>query len=132
MKQTLREKVHEIETYRDILFDQIGTLQKFFDFCADKNINMDLENGLKMCDFKGEVNEYISCFLLWLMLYIFSQAITFRETTSGVLTTLNNCIDVITQKEEKFKKKIERIEDRRRKVEEELKYEIINDPVTNN
>jgi collagen type IV alpha-3-binding protein len=60
LQQNLREKIHEIETYRDILFDQINVLQNFFDTCADKNgllmNSLELENGLRTHDFKGEVN----------------------------------------------------------------------------
>jgi phosphoglycerate-specific signal transduction histidine kinase len=51
----------------------------------------------------------------------YSQAITFRETTNGVLTTLNHCLELISQKEDNFKRKLDRETDRRKKVEEELK-----------
>lgn len=58
LKQNLREKLHEIETYRDILFDQINSLQKFFDACAaqgDLQNTFESESGLRIVDFKGEV-----------------------------------------------------------------------------
>lgn len=32
---SLREKLAEMETFRDILCRQVDTLQKFFDACAD-------------------------------------------------------------------------------------------------
>jgi collagen type IV alpha-3-binding protein len=54
----LREKLHEIETYRDILFNQIDTLQKYFDACAQTagpQNNFESDLGLKPMDFKGEV-----------------------------------------------------------------------------
>lgn len=58
LKQTIREKLIEIETYREIIFNQIDALQKFFDSCADKNgllSSLEIDNGLKTFDFKGEV-----------------------------------------------------------------------------
>lgn len=104
--RNLREKLHEIETYRDILFDQINSMQKFFDACAAQSSQfqeaMEAESSLKTLDFKGE-------------------AITFRETTAGVLETLNTCLDLIAQKEECVKKKLDCEIEKRRKIEEELK-----------
>lgn len=58
LKQTIREKLNEIETYREILYNQIDALQKFFDACADKNgllSSLEIDNGLRTYDFKGEV-----------------------------------------------------------------------------
>lgn len=46
------------------------------------------------------------------------EAITFRETTAGVITTLQHCLDIISQKEESFKKKFDREVDRRKKAED--------------
>jgi collagen type IV alpha-3-binding protein len=104
--RNLREKVHEVETFRDILFDQINSLQKFFDACAVQSSSfqetLNAESGLNTLDFKGE-------------------AITFRETTAGVIETLNSCLDIIVQKEESVKKKLDCEIEKRRKVEEELK-----------
>ena len=50
------------------------------------------------------------------------MAITFRETTSAVSISLNHCVEQITQKEEKFIKKLDKEIERRKKLEEELKY----------
>ncbi|XP_070509670.1 ceramide transfer protein [Chironomus tepperi] len=105
LKQTIREKLNEIETYREILYNQIDALQKFFDACADKNgllSSLEIDNGLRTYDFKGE-------------------AITFRETSSAVSIALNHCIEQISQKEEKFKVKLNKEIERRKKLEEELK-----------
>lgn len=107
LKQTsrnLREKVHEVETYRDILNEQIATLQRYFDACAASGGGQTLEtqHGIRATDFKGE-------------------AITFRETTSGVITTLNHCLDIIMQKESSLIKKLDKETEKRKKSEEELK-----------
>lgn len=112
--RTLKEKVHEIETFRDILYNQIDTLQRYFDAAAlTATTTHQLANGieshavnlgddLKTIDFKGE-------------------AITFRATTAGVLTTLQHCVDIIVQKDESLKRKLEKEIERRKKAEEQLK-----------
>lgn len=102
--RNLKEKLHEVETFRDILSEQIGTLQKYFDACAVNGgyQNLELEHGLRTVDFKGE-------------------SITFRETTAGVIATLNHCLEIIVQKEDGIKKKFDKEVDKRRKLEEELK-----------
>lgn len=103
--RSLREKLNEIETFKDILFGQIETLQKYFDACAEhslKNDNIkpiDLGDTLRPIDFRGE-------------------AITFRETTSGVVTTLQHCLDIIVQRDDTWKRKFDRESDRRRRAEE--------------
>ncbi len=54
--RSLREKVHEIETFKDILYGQVETLQRYFDACAELNQKdggtLDLGDGLKAIDFK--------------------------------------------------------------------------------
>uniref|UniRef100_U5ENY0 Ceramide transfer protein n=1 Tax=Corethrella appendiculata TaxID=1370023 RepID=U5ENY0_9DIPT len=101
VSRSLREKVHEIETYRDILYGQIFTLQNYFDALNIKNEKQQIElgDGLNSLDFKGE-------------------AITFRETTAAVITTLQHCLDIITQKDESFKRKLDKEIERRKKIEE--------------
>jgi len=55
-QRNLREKVGELETFKDILFGQIETLQRYFDACSEVNKNnaqpLDLGDGLKSIDFK--------------------------------------------------------------------------------
>ncbi|XP_017486282.1 PREDICTED: collagen type IV alpha-3-binding protein-like [Rhagoletis zephyria] len=103
-QRNLKEKAGEIETFKDILFGQIETLQRYFDACADINKttgkSLDLGDGLKPIDFKGE-------------------SITFRATTSGVLTTLQHCVDIIAESDDLWKKKLEREIDRRKRTEEQ-------------
>lgn len=106
--RTLKEKLHEIETFRDILYNQIDTLQRYFDAAASqKPVNgmeshLELGNGLKTIDFKGE-------------------AITFRATTAGVLTTLQHCVDIILQKDENLKRKLDKEIERRKRAEDQVK-----------
>lgn len=112
----LREKLAEMDTYKDILCNQMDLLQTYFDKCAEVGgdppgdnmiqlngskclCHINPEHGVHAVDFKGE-------------------AITFKATTSAVLTTLNHCLDLFNQKEELWKKKIEKEIEKRRKIEE--------------
>ncbi|KAK3097494.1 hypothetical protein FSP39_010154 [Pinctada imbricata] len=137
----LREKLAEMETFREILCRQIDTLQSYFDSCAsavshgslelheedigdpddlhdtvsstDQNVSFpgpnskDIESVLKQhgghaIDFKGE-------------------AFTFKATTTGIITTMSHCIDLMAQREEAWKKRLEREVERRKKYEEAYK-----------
>jgi collagen type IV alpha-3-binding protein len=65
---------------------------------------------------------FLSSLSIFRYALIFSlKAITFRETTSGVLLTLNHCLDILSQKEESFKKKLDKEIEKRQKIEGELK-----------
>ena len=64
-----------------------------------------LQHGIHAVDFKGE-------------------AITFKATTAGILATLAHCIDIMTQREEQWKRKLEREQLARRRLEERLKYRV--------
>lgn len=102
--RNLREKLHEVETYRDILNEQIATLQRYFDACAvdGGGQNFETDHDLRKIDFKGE-------------------AITFRETSSGLIHSLNNCLEVVVQKEDQLNKKFDKEFEKRKKLEDELK-----------
>lgn len=50
-RSTLREKLNEIETYNDILYNQINSLQRYFDTCAvnlTEKDNFDLKSEAGM------------------------------------------------------------------------------------
>ncbi|KAF0299004.1 Collagen type IV alpha-3-binding protein [Amphibalanus amphitrite] len=165
----LREKVEELETFRDILTRQVDTMQNYFDACisvtdagrghgvghpawSDSDddalptetrgdaakarkwrardtgmgvlfgsepgrCGMQVEaqvhgsptpsreafqaQGLDPIDFKGE-------------------AITFKATTSGVLSTLQHCAELMAQREDAWRRRMERELERRRQLEELL------------
>ncbi|KAK0143869.1 Collagen type IV alpha-3-binding protein [Merluccius polli] len=138
---SLREKLAEMETFRDILCRQVDTLQKYFDSCADgvskdefhrdrvveededdfpttpttstttttsstttrhdgdyvHNNNGSKEKlfppaspkGLNGIDFKGE-------------------AITFKATTAGILSTLSHCIELMVKREDSWQKRLDK------------------------
>jgi len=138
----LREKLMEMESFRDILCRQIETLQSYFDSCAsavahgainelvedDIGDPDDLENsdsshhtsvhypshsakdlasilqqhGAHAIDFKGE-------------------SFTFKATTAGIISTLSHCIELMSQREDAWRKKLEKEGDRRKKYEDAYK-----------
>ncbi|CAG07874.1 unnamed protein product, partial [Tetraodon nigroviridis] len=135
----LREKLAEMETFRDILCRQVDTLQKYFDSCADAvsrdefqrdtveededeflttraegehnhNNNGSKEKlfppaspkGMNGIDFKGE-------------------AITFKATTAGILSTLSHCIELMVKREDSWQKRLDKELEKRRKVEDAYK-----------
>ncbi|XP_069565498.1 ceramide transfer protein-like isoform X5 [Brachyistius frenatus] len=137
----LREKLSEMETFRDILCRQVDTLQKYFDSCADvvskdefqrdrvveededefptttrpngeynHNNNGSKEKlfspaspkGMNGIDFKGE-------------------AITFKATTAGILSTLSHCIELMVKREDSWQKRVDKELEKRRRVEDAYK-----------
>jgi len=126
--QALAEKLAECETFKDILCRQIETLQSYFDACSSiatslstgnnpaasdetstagsphRPISTDLllQHGLHAVDFKGE-------------------AITFKATTTGILATLQYCIELMGQREDQLKKRLEREQIARRQAEEKCR-----------
>ncbi|KAA8592329.1 hypothetical protein FQN60_017784, partial [Etheostoma spectabile] len=108
----LREKLAEMETFRDILCRQVDTLQKYFDTCADV-VSKDEFQRDKVCppaspkcmngiDFKGE-------------------AITFKATTAGILSTLSHCIELMVKQEDSWQKRLDKELEKRRRVEDAYK-----------
>lgn len=105
----LREKLSELETFRDILCGQIDTLQSYFDECAHPTNSTETSGAnstppvnSRAIDFKGE-------------------AMTFKATTSGVLATLEHCLEMVRQNEDLWRKRLEREMERRRRLEENIK-----------
>uniref|UniRef100_A0A3Q2Z0M7 Ceramide transporter 1a n=1 Tax=Hippocampus comes TaxID=109280 RepID=A0A3Q2Z0M7_HIPCM len=135
----LCEKLAEMETFRDILCRQVDTLQKYFDSCADAvskdefhrdRVEEDEDDftaasrpdgeccynngskeklfapaspkGINGIDFKGE-------------------AITFKATTAGILSTLSHCIELMVKREDSWQKRLDKELEKRRRVEDAYK-----------
>lgn len=49
------------------------------------------------------------------------EAITFKETTSGVMSTLQHCLEIIVQKDDNLQRKLDKEIEKRRILEEQLK-----------
>ena len=49
------------------------------------------------------------------------EAMTFKATTTGVLATLEHCLEMVRQSEDVWRKRLERELDRRRRLEENIR-----------
>ncbi|XP_076613684.1 ceramide transfer protein-like isoform X3 [Chaetodon auriga] len=136
----LREKLAEMETFRDILCRQVDTLQKYFDGCADAvskdelqrdkiveddeddfpNTRTDGEfvhnnNGSKEKLFQSSSPKEING------IDFKGEAITFKATTAGILATLSHCIDLMVKREDSWQKRLDKEMEKRRRIEEGYK-----------
>ncbi|XP_072272376.1 ceramide transfer protein [Pyxicephalus adspersus] len=137
---SLREKLAEMETFRDILCRQVDTLQKYFDACADAVCKDELErdkvveddeedflqnhaegdyihtsNGNKEKLFPHVTPKGING------IDFKGEAITFKATTAGILATLSHCIDLMVKREDSWQKRLDKEVEKRRRVEEAYK-----------
>uniref|UniRef100_A0A7N8XUC9 Ceramide transfer protein n=1 Tax=Mastacembelus armatus TaxID=205130 RepID=A0A7N8XUC9_9TELE len=124
---SLREKLAEMETFRDILCRQVDTLQKYFDSCADAvskdelqrdKIVEDDEDDFPSTRTDGEFlhNNNGSKEKLFQSLSpkgingidFKGEAITFKATTAGILATLSHCIDLMVKREDSWQKRLDK------------------------
>ncbi|KAK3885284.1 hypothetical protein Pcinc_010478 [Petrolisthes cinctipes] len=156
----LREKLCEVDTYRDILIRQMDALQSYFDACAETA--KDLKNEEATCNGHEPEQEIgveaavaaveggpsiespqaqrkkfpqhphiTKDILLKHGMYALDfrgEALTFKATTVGILTTLSHCVEVMNQREESFKRRLEREAEKRRRLEDELLHLAANSP----
>ncbi|XP_069021254.1 ceramide transfer protein-like isoform X2 [Embiotoca jacksoni] len=137
---SLREKLAEMETFRDILCRQVDTLQKYFDSCADgvskdelqrDKIVEDDEDDFPNTRTDGEFlhNNNGSKEKLFQALSpkeingidFKGEAITFKATTAGILATLSHCIDLMVKREDSWQKRVDKEMEKRRRIEEGYK-----------
>uniref|UniRef100_A0A671QR76 Ceramide transfer protein n=1 Tax=Sinocyclocheilus anshuiensis TaxID=1608454 RepID=A0A671QR76_9TELE len=137
---SLREKLAEMETFRDILCRQVDTLQKYFDGCADAvtkdelqrdKIVEDDEDGFPTTRSNGEFlhNNNGSKEKLFQCLShkgingidFKGEAITFKATTAGILATLSHCNDLMVKREDSWQKRLDKEMEKRRRMEEAYK-----------
>uniref|UniRef100_A0A8C6SUT7 Ceramide transfer protein n=1 Tax=Neogobius melanostomus TaxID=47308 RepID=A0A8C6SUT7_9GOBI len=132
---SLREKLAEMETFRDIMCRQVDTLQKYFDSCADAVSKDELKrdqivddddedfpssrtdgefyhhhnnSGSREKHNPKEING----------IDFKGEAITFKATTAGILATLSHCIDLMVKREDSWQKRLDKEMERRRRIEE--------------
>lgn len=137
----LKEKLAEMETFRDILCHQIETLQGYFDSCAEaassfrhNAIFQDESNGIVTSGVKHgdkvpppcrentssvtSIGSGIAVNHGAHAIDFKGEAMTFKATTAGVLDTLQHCLELLGQREDTWRRRLEREVERRRKVEE--------------
>lgn len=157
--RSLREKLMEMDTFREILCRQVDTLQTYFDSCADTAISNSVhdDQGVQDDIFEddqidhdaddemdglsstptpgglmnskrrsmsetGPINHFSHSKYA---IDFKGEALTFKATTSGILATLSHCIDLLTKKEEYWKRKYEKESEKRKKLEEQCKKAIL-------
>lgn len=140
----LKEKLAEMETFKDILCRQVETLQTYFDACANSltkgfepyhkelerlqdansdDENLDENEGTIVENPNGNVkvtsaNKAVIEDHGHMSLDFKGEAFTFKATTTGILHDLSLCIELMQQREEFWKKKLDKEVERRKKVEE--------------
>ncbi|XP_054715856.1 ceramide transfer protein-like [Uloborus diversus] len=144
----LRVKLAEMETFKDILCNQVDTLQSYFDVCAEMLASGESNNDVHMDDIDEDFDENIrdlpteqrndspshrfkgqpSIITKELLaqhgahaLDFKGEALTFKATTGGILNTLSHCIELLSQREESWKRRLEKEIDKRKKIEEAYK-----------
>ncbi|XP_063819895.1 ceramide transfer protein isoform X1 [Pseudophryne corroboree] len=134
---SLREKLAEMETFRDILCRQVDTLQKYFDACADAVCKDELERDKVVEDDEEDFlqnhadGDYIHTSngnREKLFPHVNpkgingidfkGEAITFKATTAGILATLSHCIELMVKREDSWQKRLDKEIEKRRRVEE--------------
>ncbi|CAN7944810.1 unnamed protein product, partial [Ixodes pacificus] len=138
----LREKLSEMETFRDILCRQVDTLQGYFDtcaslgewndcmtwFCHGPSVLSGLEtfyrSGILTAPWGRTAIPETSSHGTYPPVDFRGEAITFKATTAGILATLSHCIDLMAQREDAWKRKLEREVDKRKKLEEGYKQAV--------
>ncbi|KAK9532258.1 hypothetical protein VZT92_009654 [Zoarces viviparus] len=137
---SLREKLAEMETFRDILCRQVDTLQKYFDGCSDAvskdelqrdKIVEDDEDDFPNTRTDGEFlhNNHGSKEKLFQTVSpkgingidFKGEAITFKATTAGILATLSHCIDLMVKREDSWQKRVDKEMEKRRRIEDGYK-----------
>ncbi|XP_068559454.1 ceramide transfer protein-like isoform X2 [Cebidichthys violaceus] len=135
----LREKLSEMETFRDILCRQVDTLQKYFDSCADvvskdefqRDREEDEEDFPTTARPEGEHNHNNNGSKEKLFppaspksmtgIDFKGEAITFKATTAGILSTLSHCIELMVKREDSWQKRLDKELEKRRRVEDAYK-----------
>nr|XP_029501672.1 collagen type IV alpha-3-binding protein-like [Oncorhynchus nerka] len=137
---SLREKLAEMETFRDILCRQVDTLQKYFDGCADAVSKDELQRDTIVDDDEDDFpntrsdgefihNNNSSKEKLFQSLSpkdingidFKGEAITFKATTAGILATLSHCMDLMVKREDSWQKRLDKELEKRRRIEEGYK-----------
>ncbi|XP_041667410.1 ceramide transfer protein-like isoform X4 [Cheilinus undulatus] len=137
---SLREKLAEMETFRDILCRQVDTLQKYFDSCADAESKDELQRDKIVEDDEDDFpntrtdgeflhNNNGSKEKLFQSLSpkgingidFKGEAITFKATTAGILATLSHCIDLMVKREDSWQRRLDKEMEKRRRIEESYK-----------
>jgi collagen type IV alpha-3-binding protein len=136
--RNLKEKLSELETFRDLLVQQVTTLQTYFDACANavtkgfEPYQREYENAMDL-DFEeshsnDESNKLLSTKLridrlalgdhAAMAIDFKGEALTFKATTDGVIHNLAFSIELMQKREEIWRKKYDKELERRKKFQD--------------
>ncbi|CAF1376338.1 unnamed protein product [Adineta ricciae] len=144
--RNLKEKLYELETFRELLGQQVQTLQTYFDACANsvtkgfEPYQKEYENAHDL-DFEDSVDKShatptlsnesgkiaipkskIEGFALddhgAMSVDFKGEALTFKATTDGVIHNLTICIELMQKREDIWRKKYEKELERRKKFQD--------------
>ncbi|XP_067294297.1 ceramide transfer protein isoform X2 [Pseudorasbora parva] len=134
---SLREKLAEMETFRDILCRQVDTLQRYFDNCADTDSKDELHRDKVFDDEENFPNMRpdllnnnnsskeklfpVDSLKAPIGIDFKGEAITFKATTAGILSTLSHCIDILVKREESWQRRLDKEIEKRRRAEDAYK-----------
>ncbi|XP_069138571.1 ceramide transfer protein-like isoform X1 [Argopecten irradians] len=138
----LKEKLAEMETFRDILCRQIDTLQSYFDSCAsavsqgaiqeltdpddigDPDDLHENDADHSNLQFQGPSGKDLASILQQHgghAVDFKGESFTFKATTAGIIATLSHCMELMSQREDAWRKRLEKEVERRKKLEDAYK-----------
>ncbi|CAF0840962.1 unnamed protein product [Rotaria sp. Silwood1] len=144
--RSLKEKLSELETFRELLVQQVATLQTYFDACAnavtkgfepyqkeyENATDLDFEESLDKHDSKlisnndtiknSSIKPKIDRLALndhaAMAIDFKGEALTFKATTDGVIHNVAFCIELMQKREDIWRKKYEKELERRKKFQD--------------
>ncbi|CAF0871857.1 unnamed protein product [Rotaria sordida] len=144
--RSLKIKLSELETYRELLSQQVATLQTYFDACAnavttgfepyqkeyENGTDLDFEDSLdknhvtpslddetiKTSPSKSRIDRLSLVDHAAMSVDFKGEAITFKATTDGVIHNLTFCIELMQKREDTWRKKYEKELERRKKFQD--------------
>ncbi|UJR16210.1 hypothetical protein I4U23_003120 [Adineta vaga] len=134
----LKEKLSELETFRELLVQQVSTLQTYFDACAnavttgfepyqkeyenaselDFEESLDKNEPIKSSSIKPGIDRLALGDHAAMAVDFKGEALTFKATTDGVIHNLAFCIELMQKREDIWRKKHEKELERRKKFQE--------------
>ena len=135
----LKEKLGEMETFKEILNRQVETLQTYFDACAnsmtkgfepyhkefeklasaiDDDEDESVADGIKAKSenlsnrfdkSKTKLSKAVMDDHAAMSLDFKGEAFTFKATATGILHDLSHCIELMQQREDFWKKKLDKV-----------------------
>ena len=114
----LNEKLAEMETFKDILSQQIDKLGAYIEQCGKNGLVTqagesaeEISEALRNSS-PGNANDKVN------PLDFKAEAITFKATANGILFSLANCIELLSRSEEHWRKRLEKEQAARKRAEE--------------